>query len=186
VPRAPKKHTIIHYGHPSLTQAAKPIATVDQEIRELAVEMLSIMYAAPGVGLAAPQLNIPRQICVIGIEEGREKTELVLINPKIVSVHGMETVMEEGCLSFPGIHASIIRPSGIVLEAIGLDEKPIKLRVEGFPARVLQHEIDHLNGVLFIDYLAEQERRRLEHSLNRLKGKTIKKFGLASGHTAGQ
>ncbi|MDR2733326.1 MAG: peptide deformylase [Spirochaetota bacterium] len=180
MPRVSKKLSIIHYGHPSLLRAAKPVSAVDQEIRELAVEMISMMYAAPGVGLAAPQVNVSRHMCVIGVDEGREKTELVLINPKIVSVFGLEMVMEEGCLSFPGIHTHIIRPSGVEIEAIGLDEKPIKLRAEGFLARVIQHEIDHLNGVLFIDYLAEQERQRLENSLERLKGKTIKKFGLAS------
>jgi len=182
VSRAPQKHAIIHYGHPALVQIAQPVAVVDQEIRELVIEMFSIMYAAPGVGLAAPQLDISKQICVIGTEDGQEKIELALINPKIVSVFGLEMVMDEGCLSVPGIHAQIIRPYGAVIEAIGLDEKPIKLRLEGFPARVAQHEIDHLNGVLFIDYLSAQERQRFEHSLDRLREKTIKKIGLADVH----
>ena len=181
--RARKKRPIITFGHPGLVQKPEIVKKVDQEIREIVEEMFSIMYAAPGVGLAAPQVNIHKRICVIGLDDGPEEIELALINPRITSFFGEETNIDEGCLSFPGIHAQVMRPSGVTVEAIGLDEKPIKFRAEGYFARVLQHEIDHLNGVLFIERLAERERRQIANALERLRGKSIKKFGLSEAKT---
>jgi peptide deformylase len=181
--RARKNRPILTFGHPGLIQAAEEIKKVDQDIRDLAAEMFDIMYAAPGVGLAAPQVNIHKRICVIGFEEGPQQIELTLINPRITSLFGEEENYDEGCLSFPGIHAHVMRPSGVVVEAIGLDGKPFSLRTEGFLARVLQHEIDHLNGVLFIERLAERERRQMANALERLREKSLKKYGLSQGKT---
>jgi len=177
--RARKKRPILTYGHPGLIQPPEAVKNVDQEIREIVQEMFAVMYAAPGVGLAAPQVNIHKQICVIGFDEGMEQIELALINPRITSSFGEEVNFDEGCLSFPGIHAQVMRPSGVTVEAIGLDEKPFILRAEGFLARVLQHEIDHLNGVLFIDRMVKQQRQQIENALERLKEKSLKKFGLS-------
>jgi len=177
--RAKKKRPIITFGHPGLLQAAKDVKKVDQEIHEIIQEMFDVMYAAPGVGLAAPQLNVHKRICVVSVEDDDgEDFELALINPRITSYFGEETIFDEGCLSFPGIHAKILRPFGVTVEAIAPNENEISLRADGLLARVLQHEIDHLNGILFIEHFAERERQNTANALERLKGKSLKKFGL--------
>jgi peptide deformylase len=181
--RAKKKRPIITFGHPGLIQKTEAIQLVDQEILELVREMFAIMYAAPGVGLAAPQVNVHKQLCVVGFEEKGEFIEHALINPRITTSFGEEINYDEGCLSFPGIHAKVMRPSGVIVEAIGLDEKPLTLRAGGLLARVLQHEIDHLSGVLFIDRLAEHERRHVANALERLQERSLKKFGISCKNT---
>lgn len=170
---------IITYGHPDLVRPSAPIERVDQEIRELIRDMFRTMYKAPGVGLAAPQVHVLKRLCVIGFDEGGRHEELALINPRITGFFGPESSYDEGCLSVPGIHSVILRPSGVMVEAIDVNEQPLKFQVDGFMARVLQHEIDHLDGVLFVDRLESNERESLSRSLERIEARAQKKLSSA-------
>lgn len=170
---------IITFGHPDLVQASAPVKRVDQEIKELVHDMLRTMYKAPGVGLAAPQVDVLKRVCVVGFDENGRHEELALINPRITDYFGQETGYDEGCLSFPGIHSVVFRPSGIMVEAIDLQEEPVRFYAEGFMARVLQHEIDHLDGVLFVDRLEPAAREKLVQQLARLEARTRKKYKTA-------
>ena len=166
---------IITFGHPDLVQPSAPVDRVDQEIRELVRDMLRTMYKAPGVGLAAPQVDVLKRVCVVGFDEDGRHEELALINPRITGYFGQESGYDEGCLSVPGIHSVVFRPSGIMVEGISLQEEPIRFQAEGFMARVLQHEIDHLDGILFVDRLGPAEREKLAQQLARLEARTQKK-----------
>lgn len=167
---------IITYGHPDLITPSAPVQAVDQEIRELVRDMLRTMYRAPGVGLAAPQVDVLKRVCVVGFDEDGQHHELAIINPKITDHFGQETGYDEGCLSVPGIHSVVYRPSGIMVEGIGMNEEPLRFLAEGFMARVLQHEIDHLDGILFVDRLGANEREKVAHTLERLEARTRKKL----------
>lgn len=144
---------------PLLRQASKPIERIDTETQRLADDMLETMYDAPGIGLAAIQIGVPRRMLVIDVSrEGEEKTPLVFINPEIVTSSDDRSVYEEGCLSIPDYYAEVERPARVTVKYLDRDGKEQLTEAEGLLATCVQHEIDHLNGVLFIDYISRLKR----------------------------
>lgn len=160
---------IIPYPHPTLRYRSKPIRRVDAELKRLAAEMLDLMYEAKGVGLAANQVDLPLRMFVANpAGERGEGEEMILINPVLQRPKGSESV-EEGCLSLPGIFGTVMRPKEISLSAFDLSGTPVERRVDGFLARVLQHEYDHLDGVLFFDRMGDQAREELHMPIEELE-----------------
>ncbi len=146
------------YPAPVLKRKTEKIVNIDDDIRQLAEDMLETMYQAPGVGLAAPQIG--RSISLVVADPGEKdspSSPLILINPEITAHEG-QTGITEGCLSVPGYTAEVPRHQKIILKAYTLDEKEIELTLEDFPAIVLQHELDHLQGILFIDRISRLKR----------------------------
>ena len=158
------------YSDPVLRERALPVHEITDVERKLAEDMLTTMYASPiGVGLAAPQVGILKRLIVIDLNrDDPEGAPLVLFNPKIHSLAG-ETIEEEGCLSFPGVTADVKRAAKAVVTAQCLDGEPIRIEGEDLLARALQHEIDHLDGVLFIDHLSGLRRQLLRGKLRKLQ-----------------
>lgn len=143
---------IHHLGDKALRQPAKRIAKVDDGIRDLAMKMLQTMYSANGIGLAAPQVAINKQIIVIDCEPDNPDHEpLVLINPEITKFGSELSQFEEGCLSIPGVYLDVERPEAIEVKFKDTNGKPKKIKASGLLSRVIQHEIDHLKGVMFVD-----------------------------------
>jgi len=155
---------IKEYGEPILRGKALPVKEIDPEILNLIKDMAETMYTDSGVGLAAPQVGVSKRIIVI---DGEEEGLMVLINPILVKSEG-ELVEEEGCLSIPGIYSQVKRSSKVTVKALNENGDPIEMTKEGLAARALQHEIDHLDGILFIDRIGRTERQIL---LNKLKKK---------------
>ncbi|MEY4359151.1 MAG: peptide deformylase [Cyanobacteriota bacterium] len=148
-------------GDEVLREPARRIGKVDDSVRALARDMLVSMYAARGIGLAAPQIGEPVQLLVIDLEiEDPNSPPLVLINPEITSVGGSLCTYEEGCLSIPGVYLDVVRPS--VVEVSYRDEmgRPKRMKADGLMARCIQHEMDHLNGVLFVDRVTDHDKLR--------------------------
>lgn len=144
---------------PVLRKKSDPLERVDDEIRALADDMLETMYDAPGIGLAAIQIGIPRRMLVIDCaKEDEEKAPMVFINPEIVERSDERAVYEEGCLSIPDYYAEVERPAEVTVEFTDRDGKAQQVRADGLLATCLQHEIDHLNGVLFIDHISKLKR----------------------------
>jgi len=144
---------------PILRQVSNPVERVDSDIRKLAEDMLETMYDAPGIGLAAIQVGVPRRLLVIDVaREGEEKQPLVFINPEIVASSDARSVYEEGCLSIPDYYAEVERPATVTVRSIDREGKERLTEAEGLLATCLQHEIDHLNGVLFIDHISRLKR----------------------------
>ncbi|MGB0598468.1 MAG: peptide deformylase [Rubripirellula sp.] len=157
--------SIIQYPHPTLRVCSKPIRRVDKQLRNFASQMLDLMYEAEGVGLAANQVNLPLRIFVANPSGERGSgEELVLINPELQRPKGNETA-QEGCLSLPGIYGNVKRPKQVRLTGFDLKGNPTERIVDGFLARVLQHENDHLNGVMFFDRMTEEAKRELDDQL---------------------
>ena len=141
---------------PILRKKCEPLEKVDTETKKLMDDMLETMYAAPGIGLAAIQVGILKRLVVIDISKGEEeKKPIFLINPKIIHRSKKTSVYEEGCLSLPGQFAEIERPAECTLKYIDYDGKEKELKADGLLATCVQHEVDHLNGILFIDYLSK-------------------------------
>ena len=141
---------------PILREKSEILEKVDDELRNLLDDMLETMYAAPGIGLAAVQVGVLKRLIVIDISKDKEKKNpLFLINPEIISKSKKTSIYEEGCLSLPGHFAEIERPAECQIKFIDYDGKEQELRANGLLATCIQHEIDHLNGVLFIDYLSK-------------------------------
>jgi peptide deformylase len=163
------------YGDPVLRRRAVPVEQVTPDIRRLADDMVDTMYDEVGIGLAAPQVGTSIRLMVVGDEEGRGAQ--VLLNPAITAQGGSVTA-EEGCLSLPGVFAQVTRSEWVTLEAQDLEGRPIAITARGLRARVFQHEIDHLDGVLFIDRLEPVVRDRIK--------RRIKKEGFSedAGHRA--
>jgi peptide deformylase len=144
---------------PLLRQVSAPIERVDAELEQLIDDMLETMYEAPGIGLAAIQVGVPRRLLVIDLaKEGEEPAPLVFINPEILKSSDERSVYEEGCLSIPDYYAEVERPAAITVKSIGRDGKEQMTEADGLLATCLQHEIDHLNGVLFIDHISRLKR----------------------------
>ncbi len=157
------------YPDPVLLQKAQPVEEFDEELRRLLDDMTETMYDAPGVGLAAPQVGVSLRAIVVDASPRIEGSQLIkLVNPVIVSAEG-KTVCEEGCLSVPGVTAEVTRPENVCIE--GYDEygTPVTIKSDTFLATVLQHEIDHLNGVLFIDHLGRLRRDLVRRKLKKQK-----------------
>lgn len=161
VPKEPLENPpleIFKLGNDVLRTPAKRISKVDESIRELARNMLKSMYSAKGIGLAAPQVGIQKRILVIDLNfEDSSSPPHVFINPKILSSSASLETYEEGCLSIPGVYSNVIRPSSIKLSFRDEMGRPKKMNADGLMARCIQHEIDHLNGVLFIDKVTDKE-----------------------------
>jgi len=154
---------ILEYPDPRLRIRAESVTKVDAEIRTLVADMLETMYEAPGIGLAATQVNVHKRILVVDVSEDRDQPHC-LINPELLSTEG-ETSYEEGCLSVPGVYESVDRAERIKVKALDAEGEPIQLEVEGLLAICIQHEMDHLDGKLFVDYLSELKRDRLKKKL---------------------
>jgi peptide deformylase len=152
------------YGDPVLRRAAEPVGEVTPEIRLIIADMTETMYDEVGIGLAAPQVGIPKRLIVIADEEGRGVQ--ALLNPAIVE-RGGEMTGEEGCLSIPGVFAPVTRAAWVKVEARSVDGKPLTINARGLRARVLQHEIDHLDGVLFIDRVDPMVRDRIKRKIKK-------------------
>ena len=154
---------ILNYPDPRLHTVAKPVAEVDAFIRRLIDDMAETMYAAPGIGLAATQVNVHQQVIVMDISE--DKSDLrVFINPRIVASEGAQDY-EEGCLSVPGIYETVTRAGKITVEALGRDGQSFTLEAEGLLAVCIQHEMDHLRGKVFVEYLSPLKQTRIKNKL---------------------
>lgn len=159
--------TILRYPDKRLRNKAEPVTVVDDAIRALCDDMAETMYAAPGVGLAAPQIGVAKRIFVIDVAAEGEPSELrTFINPEFVKREG-ETVWEEGCLSFPGIHEEIERAARVTVRALGLDGQPFELTAEGLLAIALQHEYDHLEGTLMVDRVSLLKKRMIDREMRK-------------------
>ena len=144
---------------PLLRQVSAPIERVDSDVSRLADDMLETMYDAPGIGLAAVQVGVARRMLVIDVSrEGEEKTPLVFINPEIVASSDDRSVYEEGCLSIPDYYAEVERPATVTVRYLDRSGKQQTIEADGLLATCLQHEIDHLNGILFIDHISRLKR----------------------------
>ncbi len=156
-------------GDPVLREEAAPIEAVDDEIRALARDMFDTMYEADGVGLAANQIGITRRLIVVDPREEGVKPR-ALVNPRVVATGEETDRAEEGCLSIPGLREIVERKSSVVVEALDLDGETVRIEAEGLAARVLLHEIDHLDGVLFVDRVSPLKRRMLLKKWAKVKG----------------
>ena len=158
---------IKEYGDPVLREKALPVKEITPEMLNLIKDMAETMYTASGVGLAASQVGVPKRIILI---DGEEDGLIVLINPMIIKSEG-EVVAEEGCLSVPGIYSQVKRSSKVTIKALNENGDPIEITKEDLTARALQHEIDHLDGILFIDRIGRMERQILLNKLKKKKNK---------------
>ena len=156
---------ILHFPDPRLRNVARPVEQVDDSIRQLVDDMFETMYAAPGIGLAATQVNVDKRVIVIDISEAKDHP-LCLINPEILGLEGVEE-MEEGCLSVPGVYETVQRANQVRVRALGRDGEPFELETDGLLAVCIQHEIDHLDGKLFVDYLSQLKRVRIRKKLEK-------------------
>jgi peptide deformylase len=156
---------ILHFPDARLRNKAKPVTEVDEAVRRLIDDMFETMYEAPGIGLAAVQVNDPRRVIVVDTSEDRS-TPLALVNPEIIEKHGEEE-MDEGCLSVPGVYETVQRADRIRVRAINRDGERIEMDADGLLAVCIQHEIDHLDGKLFVDYLSSLKRQRIRKKLEK-------------------
>lgn len=158
---------------PILRQKSKPVEKLDNTLQGLIDDMFETMYEAPGIGLAAIQIGVPLRVLVVDVkqEEGQARQPLAVINPEIVWRSEEYRTCEEGCLSIPEYYAEIERPSSIKMRYLARDGKPTELDAEGMLATCLQHEVDHLNGVLFIDYLSKLKRDRVIKKFKKVQKK---------------
>jgi peptide deformylase len=160
------KLTILEFPDPRLRTRATPVAVVDDGIRRLLDDMLETMYAAPGVGLAATQVDVHKRVLVADVSKDQDHP-LVFVNPEIIEREG-STEAEEGCLSVPGIFDTLTtRSARVVVRALDRNGKPFELEADGLLAICIQHEIDHLEGKLFVDYLSELKRTRIRKKLEK-------------------
>jgi peptide deformylase len=156
---------ILHFPDPRLRIKAKPLAAVSDATRRLIADMLETMYAAPGIGLAATQVGVDQRVIVVDVSENRDEPR-AYINPEILRRDGSER-MEEGCLSVPGVFEEVERAERIRCRALDRDGSAVEFDADGLLAVCIQHEIDHLNGKLFVDYLSELKRRRIRKQLEK-------------------
>jgi len=162
---------ILHFPDEKLRTVAKPVERVDDTLRALIDNMFETMYDAPGIGLAASQVDVHQRLIAIDVSEGKDQP-LVLINPEIVWKEGEEQ-MEEGCLSVPGIYEPVTRAEKIKVKALDREGETFELETDGLLAVCIQHEIDHLDGHLFIDYLSRLKQSRIRKKLEKLRRQTM-------------
>lgn len=160
---------IVLYGDPVLREKCRRVGEIDKKVKDLVVDMIATLKNSRGLGLAAPQVGEPARVFIIDIS-ALDLTESVrvFINPEIMETSG-EVLLEEGCLSFPGIYQKIVRPEKVKIKAVDLDEKEFTLETSGMLARGILHEYDHLEGKLFVDYFSPLSRTLLKGKLDRLK-----------------
>ena len=156
---------ILHYPDPRLHKVAAPVAAVDDRIRQLIRDMAETMYAAPGIGLAASQVDVHERVLIIDISEARNELQ-AFVNPQIVEASG-EAECEEGCLSVPGIFEKVRRAERIKVRALNAQGEEFSLDAEGLLAVCIQHEIDHLDGKVFVEYLSRLKQRRIVAKLKK-------------------
>ncbi|HLS97652.1 MAG: peptide deformylase [Porticoccaceae bacterium] len=159
---------ILEFPDPRLRTRAQPVAAVDDRIRQLVDDMFETMYAAPGIGLAATQVNVHERVVVMDISEDGDQP-LVFINPEVEVIGPDSRDYQEGCLSVPGFYESVARPANIRVRALDRDGKPFELEPDGLLAVCIQHELDHLEGKLFVDYLSPVKRQRIRQKLEKLQ-----------------
>lgn len=162
--------TILEFPDPRLRTRAKKVGKVDERIRRLVDDMFETMYAAPGIGLAATQVDVHEQVVVMDISEDKNQP-LVFINPEVDIIGDGEQDYQEGCLSVPGFYEVVSRPSQIRVRALDRNGTPFELVPDGLLAVCIQHELDHLNGKLFVDYLSALKRQRIKSKLEKLHRK---------------
>ncbi|MBI3269919.1 MAG: peptide deformylase [Planctomycetes bacterium] len=158
---------ILPYPTPALTDTARPIEAIDDHVRSVAAEMLDTMYRARGIGLAGPQVGYPYRLITLNLT-GQPEDARVFVNPELLASEGDE-VADEGCLSFPGLHARVHRAVSVRVGALDLEGQPVEVRAEGLLARAFQHEIDHLEGILLVSRLLPAERTRHSGFLKELE-----------------
>ena len=160
---------ILKYGDAPLHQTAKDVIQFDDQLQRLIDDMVETMYAAPGIGLAATQVGVPLRVFVVDLSVGRDPSKLiVMVNPEWVEREGMQ-LEEEGCLSVPGFNATVVRPSRAVVRGLDRDGEPQTVEGNELLARALQHEIDHLDGVVFVDRLRGIKRDMIVRKITKLK-----------------
>jgi len=158
---------ILKWGEAVLHEPGRPVAGIDGEIEALLRDMVDTMYAAPGIGLAAPQIGVPLRVIVIDLSVGEDKSQLIhLLNPEFVLKEG-EQYHDEGCLSIPGFGGSPVRPARVVVKGLGADGEARTHEAEGLLARAFCHEIDHLDGLLFVDRLSPLKRDLMKRKLRK-------------------
>jgi peptide deformylase len=162
---------ILHYPDPRLHKVAAPVEKVDDSIRKLVKDMAETMYSAPGIGLAATQVDVHLQVIVIDISEAKNDLQ-VFINPRLLETDGMQEY-EEGCLSVPGIFDKVRRPEKVRVEALDTDGKKFTLETDGLLAVCIQHEMDHLKGKVFVEYLSALKQTRIKHKLKKRLRETM-------------
>ena len=162
------KLEVLHFPDKRLRKIAKSVEKVDQEIKDIVDQMFFTMYEEKGLGLAATQVNIHKRIIVIDVSENKNE-KVCLINPKILLLSEDTDSMEEGCLSVPGFYESVTRPKDIKVSTLNYDGKEIMLETDGLLSTCIQHEIDHLNGKLFVDHISTLKRDRIKKKITKLK-----------------
>jgi peptide deformylase len=164
-----KIYPIVKYGDPVLEKPSKTITQFDAELEELAEDMFATMYAAQGIGLAAPQVGKSIRLTVVDVTSGKNpEAKIVLVNPEIIHGEG-EKREEEGCLSIPGFRGYVVRPQFVTIKAQNLKGEPFEIRGEDLLARAFCHEIDHLNGILFLQHLSMLKRDLIKRKIKKLK-----------------
>lgn len=158
------KYRVLHFGEEPLRVASEPVAEITDDIRRLVADMFETMNEAKGVGLAAPQVGVNLRLAIIDVGDD----PLVLINPRIIKSSGKETC-DEGCLSFPGLTEKVERAQKVVAEATDIDGSLYEIEAEDLLARAIQHELDHLDGVLFIDRISKARKLQIKHELEMIK-----------------
>ncbi len=160
---------ILRYGERPLHAPAAPVTRFDDDLQRLIDDMIETMYAAPGIGLAAPQVGVPARVFVVDLSVGRDRSQLIaLVNPEFVQRDGTQ-LEEEGCLSVPGFNATVLRPSRVVIKGFDRDEQPQTFDGTGLLARAFQHEMDHLDGRLFVDRLRGIKRDVIVRKIQKLQ-----------------
>jgi len=162
---------ILEFPDPRLRTVAKPVTEFDAELRQLVDDLFETMYDAQGIGLAATQVNVHKRLLVIDLSENKDSPQ-VFINPEIDVIDDEESEYDEGCLSVPGFYETVCRPKGVRIRAQGVDGTPFEVEAAGLLATCVQHEIDHLNGKLFVDYLSALKRTRIRQKLEKEHKKT--------------
>jgi peptide deformylase len=160
------KLPILEFPDPRLRTVATPVTIVDDRIRALVDDMLETMYDAPGIGLAATQVDVHKQVIVIDISEERDQP-LVFINPRIEVLGEEEQEYDEGCLSVPGFYETVVRPARVRIQALDRNGNAFTLEPEGLLAVCVQHEVDHLKGKLYVDYISPLKRNRIRKKLEK-------------------
>lgn len=159
---------ILEFPDPRLRTRARPVTAVDDRIRQLVDDMFETMYAAPGIGLAATQVNVHERVVVMDLSEDGDQPR-VFINPEVEVIGPDSRDYQEGCLSVPGFYESVARPANIRVRALDRDGTPFELEPDGLLAVCIQHELDHLEGKLFVDYLSSVKRQRIRQKLEKLQ-----------------
>ena len=160
---------ILRYGEPPLHQRAAALTSFDGALQSLVDDMIQTMYAAPGIGLAAPQIGVALRVFVVDVSVGRNPADLiVMINPEFVERDGMQ-LEEEGCLSIPGFNATVVRPARAVVTGLDRQERPLTIEGTGLLARAFQHEMDHLDGTVFVDRLRGIKRDVIVRKIQKLQ-----------------